>query len=282
MTFRSGWVLKNCRNFASESQKKKETPMAVKKMYLLPGGIVTLDRSILLTGVDMGLKIKAPVFSVLLIHDQGPSLIDCGLHPDALTDPEHTWGPRAKVSKPEMTAEDDIRRRLKALNLEVSDIKQVISTHLHWDHTGGLKFFTHCPIIVQKDEYRFAFHPDSFVAAQYMANHFPSDLNYQLLDGDQIIAPGISVIRTPGHTPGHQSVLIQMESGASFIFAGDVISLQENVAKKIPNSNTWNAQQSVESLYRLDYLSRLLGAEIIPSHDMNSWEKLKKSPDFYR
>ncbi len=141
-------------------------------------------------------------------------------------------------------------------------------THLHWDHTGSLRFFTHCPIVIQKVEYRFAFHPDSFVAAQYMQNHLSSSLNYRLLEGDQIILPGISVVKTPGHTPGHQSVVVRLVSGASYIIPGDTILLKENLTLKIPSSNTWNPQQALDSIYRLEHLSHLLDAEIIPSHDI--------------
>jgi len=255
--------------------------MAVQKMYILPGGFVSIDRSILLTAVDMGKKVKAPVYSILLLHSEGPILIDTGLNPDGLTDPERAWGPRAKLIQPELTKADDIRERLKELNLNISDIKTVILTHLHWDHTGGLRFFTHCPVIIQKTEYRFAFNPDSFVSSQYMQNHIPFSLDYHILEGDQIIVPGISVIRTPGHTPGHQSILVRLASGASYILSGDAISVEENLTLKIPSSNSWNAQQAMESIYRLEHLSYLLEAKIIHSHDLVSWGSLKKSPEFY-
>ncbi len=255
--------------------------MSVKRMYLIPGGMLNADRSILLSGVDIGQKIKAPVTSALLIHDDGPILIDTGLNPDGLTNPEGAWGPRAKLIKPELTQADDIRNRLQEVGVRAEDVKMVIITHLHWDHTGGLRFFTHCPIVVQREEYRFAHQPDSFVAAQYMPNHINFPLQYRLLEGDQIVLPGISVIKTPGHTPGHQSVLIRLESGANFIFAGDTISLEDNLIYKLPGSNTWSAQQSMDGIYRLEHLSQLLPAQIIPSHDIRKWSSLKKSPDFY-
>ncbi len=96
-----------------------------------------------------------------------------------------------------------------------------------------------------------------------------------------MVVPGVSVIKTSGHTPGHQSVLIQTAAGDAWIFAGDAISLQDNLVLKIPGSNTWSAQQAVDSIYRLEHLSHLLKARVIPSHDMQIWAELKKSPDFY-
>lgn len=255
--------------------------MAVEKMFLLHCGYLTLDRSIVLSAVDMGKKIKVPVCSVLLMHPDGPVLIDAGLNPDGLTDPANAWGPRASLIKPDFSEADTIRSRLQQLKLDITDIKMVIITHLHWDHTGSLRFFTNCPIVVQKVEYRFAFNPDSIVSAQYMRNHFDFSLDYQLVEGDKTILPGISVLKTPGHTPGHQSVVIQLDSGSNYIFSGDVISIMENLTLKIPGGNHWSAQLSLDSISRLELLSSLLQAEIIPTHDFDKWEGLKKSPEFY-
>ena len=256
--------------------------MAVKEFYLLPSGFLTLDRSILLTGTDIGKKVRIPVYSILLISEEGPVLIDAGLNPEGIEHPKRAWGPRADLIKPEITEADDIRNRLKELNLDVSDIKMVIITHLHWDHTGALRFFNHCPIVVQRAELRFAFNPDSSFSAQYMKNHFDHPLNYQAIEGDHKIMDGISVIKTSGHTPGHQSVIIKLSSGAYYIFPGDAILVQENLTKKIPSSNNWSAEQSVESIFRLENISSFLGGKIIPSHDIVSWNNLKKSPEGYR
>jgi N-acyl homoserine lactone hydrolase len=238
-------------------------------MYFLPGGFINLDRSILLTVTDMGKSIKAAIYSVLHMHDKGPVLVDVGLNPDGLTNPEDAWGPRAKLIKPELTEGDDIRNRLRELDLDVSDIRMVLLTHLHLDHTGGLRFFNRCPIMVQTAEYRFAFHPDAFVSAQYMRNDFDHPLNFRLLEEDQIVLPGISVIKTPGHTPGHQSILVKLVSGKAYIFPGDAICLRDNLTLKIPPSNSWSSEQATDSIYRLEHLSKLMGARIIPSHDLD-------------
>ncbi|MEK6653569.1 MAG: hypothetical protein AABY92_00235 [Thermodesulfobacteriota bacterium] len=94
--------------------------MGAREMYILPGGFINIDHSLLMGGVGMGKVILAPVFSVLVIHDEGPVLIDTGLNPEGRLDPDSTWGPRAKLIKPEVNAEDDIRTRLGQLNLKPS------------------------------------------------------------------------------------------------------------------------------------------------------------------
>lgn len=252
--------------------------MAIEKIYILPGGLLHIDRSIFLSTVDMGMVIKAPVFSILLYDPEGSIIVDMGLNPSGVDHPDEAWGPRAKLIRPTVTPEDDVRARLKELSLTKNDIKAVIITHLHWDHTGALRFFDHCPILVQRDELRFAFNPDPFLSSPYMANHFDHQLNFLPIDGDRLVAPGISVIKTPGHTPGHQSVLVKTIAGQYFIFAGDAISLQENLTRKISLGNTCNARDCLDSIHRLDHLSQLLGAEIIPSHDLEVFQAINTWP----
>ena len=255
--------------------------MAVRSFHILPAGFLNLDRSILVSGTDIGMKIEVPVYSVLLFHDEGPILIDTGLNPDGLTDPAKAWGPRAALIRPRMTEKDVIENRLKDLNLTPSDIKMVILTHMHWDHVGGLRYFTRCPVVVQKAEYRFAFHPDTFVSGQYMRNHFDFQVPYKIIEGDSMLLPGLSVISTPGHSPGHQSVVIRLRSGQSHIITGDAVSTLDNMMMKIPGGNSWNGQLAVESIYRLEHLSVMLEAAIYPSHDGLLWRDFRKSPDFY-
>jgi N-acyl homoserine lactone hydrolase len=256
--------------------------VAVDSLTILPNGYLTLDRSILVAGTDMGMKMRVPVYSVLLMHEEGPILIDTGLHPGALTDPEGVWGPRARLIRPEMTEEDVVASRLRALGIEPGAVRMVILTHMHWDHTGGLTCFSHCPVVVQKAEHRFAFAPDSFVAGQYMRNHFDLPLPYEQIEGDRMLLPGVSVVKTAGHSPGHQSVLVRLKSGATCIITGDAVSTLDNVRLKIPGSNVWSSQLAAESISRLEHLAELLGARLFPSHDHSTWMELRKTPDCYR
>jgi N-acyl homoserine lactone hydrolase len=239
----------------------------VKRVWILRTGTLKLDRSILLLGRGYGVKETVPVYTVLLGTSDGYILIDTGMNPAGKDDPEGTWGERAKLIVPKVGRKDDIRYRLDEIGVSPDDVKYVINTHLHWDHTGGNRFFPKATFFVQNAEYRYAYHPDTNLGASYMRNHFDHELNYRLLDGDEDVANGVRIMMTPGHTPGHQSVLATFETGKSLLIAGDAAYTFENIEKRIPPGNCYDYTLSVQSLHKLITVAHLTGASILPSHD---------------
>lgn len=252
--------------------------MAVKRAYLLEGGYLKLDRSIMIAGGEYGRTELGPVYMVLLETSKGWVLIDTGLNPVGVSDPEKAWGPRARAVPPVLHAEDDVRCRLKQLGLTPDDVRQVIHTHLHWDHTGGNRFFPNATFLVQKAEYRFAFWPDHHFAGPYMRDHFDCGVRYELVEGDVEVMPGVYLLFTPGHTPGHQSVLITLASGRRLLFTGDAAYMTENFDRMVPPGHMWNPSCGMESLLKLKTVQSLTGALLLPSHDPNLWTRVPRSP----
>jgi N-acyl homoserine lactone hydrolase len=97
------------------------------------------------------------------------------------------------------------------------DVACVINTHLHFDHCGGNRLFAGTPIYVQRVEREAAREPDYTVPDWA---EFPG-ATYVELDGEAEIASGVRVVPTPGHTPGHQSVLVETHDGL-VVVGGDV------------------------------------------------------------
>lgn len=248
----------------------------VKNLLVINNGQLDIDQSLLVSGKGAGKILRVPVYSVLLETEKGYVLIDTGLNPDGLGDPEKTWGERVKTIPPIMYPEDDIRRGLERINVNTNEVKYVINTHLHWDHTGGNRFFKNAVFFVQKSEYRFAMYPDHHLRLSYMKNHFDVDVNYQLIEGDYELLPGVMIIHTPGHTPGHQSILITLNDSRKFIVGGDAVYTWENFDHVIPPGNCWSSYESILSLHRIITIQRLTGAFLLPSHDSNFWEKYNK------
>jgi len=113
---------------------------------------------------------------------------------------------------------------------ELEHVDTVINTHLHFDHCGGNRRFLGVPIYVQRAELAAVAEPD------YMVDWvFFDGADYRELDGDTELFDGISVLSTPGHSPGHQCVVVETEEGP-VVLGGDVTYvMDELVAGGQPN-----------------------------------------------
>lgn len=118
-----------------------------------------------------------------------------------------------KVPETEVTS---ILDGLTELSLKPEDIGIVIVTHLHWDHIALGSLFKNAKFIVQKSELDYAVNPHPVDAHIYDKKTF-AGLNFEVIEGQKEIMPGISVFPTPGHTPGGQSVEVSTESGKAVI-----------------------------------------------------------------
>jgi N-acyl homoserine lactone hydrolase len=106
---------------------------------------------------------------------------------------------------------------LGRLGLEPSDIDTVILTHLHGDHVELARKFSKATFIVQKSELDFARQPRGVSSAIPYRKELFEGLEFEVIDGDKEILPGIKVLLTPGHTPGGQSVTIRTSKGVAVI-----------------------------------------------------------------
>ncbi len=128
-----------------------------------------------------------------------------------------------------------IEHSLQTYNVASGDIGLVINTHFHFDHAGGNTrkdergrihpTFTNASYFIQKGEWDAAMSPNERTKGSYLLENYevlPDEAGLDLLEGDSEILPGISVMRTPGHTAHHQAVFIASE-GQKAIFLGDLI-----------------------------------------------------------
>jgi len=105
---------------------------------------------------------------------------------------------------------------LGKVGLKPEDINIVILTHLHSDHVALASRYTKARFIVQKAEIDFALNPHPLAAGSYHVEQF-NDLNFDVISGDKEITDGVSVLLTPGHTPGGQSVAVSTPAGTAII-----------------------------------------------------------------
>jgi N-acyl homoserine lactone hydrolase len=229
-----------------------------------------------------GEKVLSPFSACLIDTDDGPVLVETGLNPDGRRDPTAAAGERARAAKLMLREEDDIRARLKEIGLEPADVRIVILSHMHWDHAGGCKFFPHATFVVQRAEYRFALYPDRAFSRSYVRPLFEGMENLDLREGDEEVVPGVWVISSPGHSPGHQSVLVSLPETGKMLLAFDAIDTWANVELETPGGVCWNGGLAIDSIRRLVQLAKREGATLVPGHEPGCWNTLKRSPDCYR
>ena len=256
--------------------------MAIRGLYVLPNANTQVDQSLFLAGRGMGKKLPAPVLVYLIRADEGNILFDAGCDPEVITDAKKAWGNASDYLSVSMTEEGDIRRYLRELNLTPEDIHYVVISHLHIDHAGALRFFSKSQILVQEDEYRFAYHPSSFAAANYRKPDFDyPHLNWKLLDGDFRLFPGATIVLSQGHSPGTQSLVVDLPETGTVVLAGDSIPLRRNVERGILPGIVWDPGLAMKSMQRLKVIAEERGGTIFPGHDAEFFQTLKKFPDYY-
>lgn len=146
-----------------------------------------------------------PVHGFVVTHPGGAVLVDTGVG-----GPDEILSDWRVVNRSAADA-------LAELDMTPGDIDLVINTHLHFDHCGQNAVFPHAPFYVQRAEVERAKRE-----ARELYDWFGfMDAQFELLDGDAEVLPGLRVIATPGHTVGHQSVVVESADGLSDVLVGD-------------------------------------------------------------
>ena len=166
-------------------------------------GIRRVDQGIMTYQQKYGRRIWLPMWSFLVQGDGKNILVDTGLD-DFMTPPEFVE--ETGLEEP-LSMEEALARH----GLTPADIDIVINTHLHDDHCGNNTLFTRADFYIQQEELDFCQTPHP-LDYRYETD-FIENLNIKPLDGDMEILPGIEIIKTPGHTPGSQTVRINTAKG---------------------------------------------------------------------
>jgi N-acyl homoserine lactone hydrolase len=205
-------------------------------------------------------------------HDGKNILIDSGLPADYVPPP----------GLPPSANNKNVLAHLADLRLNPRDIDILVSTHFDVDHAGYHDSFPQAEHIVQRKHYELARsgHP-RYAAARPHWDH-PS-LHYTLIDGDTELLPGLTLLETSGHAPGHQSVLLHLPQTGSVLLAIDAVILQ---CLFTPDRNKWPIDDNEEQLRAstqklLDLVEREHITLTIFGHDGQQWQTLKKAPYFY-
>jgi len=225
------------------------------EIHLLSNGYFTLDKSFLVYSKYQGKIYEAALKPLLVLTDNERILVDTGIGELPL---QHR-----KFHKVKKNPSQNLQVQLQNFKLKPEDITIVINTHLHFDHCGNNKIFKNARFYVQADELRYAYAPDRFQKAAYLQKFFDVDVDYQMLKGQCHVTDGVTIAPTPGHSIGHQSVIIQ-DGSNRFVYCGDAAPLKENLEKRNIPGILYRADQALKSI---DKLRAIKDTVYIFSHD---------------
>jgi N-acyl homoserine lactone hydrolase len=225
------------------------------ELHLLSDGRFTLEKSFLVYAKYQGEIYEATLKPLLAITDKEKIIIDTGIGEL----PEKYRKFHTVKRKPN----EVLRAQLQRYNLKPRDIDVVINTHLHFDHCGNNKDFTNAKFYVHADELRYAYAPDRFQRASYIQDFFDVNVEYVPIHGSHRITEDVRITATPGHSIGHQSVVIRKDE-KNYVYCGDAAPLRENLERRNIPGVLYRSDQALQSI---DKLRSIENAVYIYSHD---------------
>jgi glyoxylase-like metal-dependent hydrolase (beta-lactamase superfamily II) len=256
---------------------------SVRRVLPLILGWERLPRSFSLYGETSGERLVEPVPALLLDTDDGWALIDTGFNDALIRDPwlcARLHG-RNRDIEPLLPPGDGepLAAALAVHGVDVADVTRVYLSHLHNDHAGGLRLFeARVPVVVQQRELAWGFseHPGPEQYGTFRVDYDDPRIPWQVIDGDAELAPGITAVLTPGHTPGHMSFVVDLPDGSGYVFAVDAGDLIENFEDEIAPGGFVHcaAEDCLPAIRRLKALAAERGYPIIPGHDPRVWPAL--------
>jgi N-acyl homoserine lactone hydrolase len=245
----------------------------LKRMYVLDcGRLIAKDQSRWTPGVNAGQPREFSNNCYLFQHERGALLWETGV-PDSVV--EHKNGLTAPSGVVVWFRDKTLKAQLESLSVNPADIAYVAISHAHGDHIGNAGLFANSKILMQKLEHEFAM------------NTTPKPLNdnqkVETLSGDRdVFGDGsLTIIATPGHTPGHQSLLVKLPKTGALILTGDLVHFQYMWDKKVVPPFNFNKEQSLLSIDRVARLLAEHKAQLWIGHDKDITARIDRAPKFY-
>jgi N-acyl homoserine lactone hydrolase len=251
-----------------------QTKSGLDRLYILNCGEgVAGDISRWSPGVNIGKSMEMSENCYLIHHTQGWLLWDTGL-PDALAampngqapaDPRAIYWHRPKT----------LASQLEALGIEPAQIKYLAISHTHPDHIGNVEQFPQSMLLVQRAEYDW---PTPSGVGRFKPEHPVTKL-----EGDyDVFGDGsVTIIATPGHTPGHQSLLVKLPKTGAIVLTGDAVHFKDNWDNRRVPSINFDKDKTLASMQRIADVLAKEKAQLWINHDKAQTDTLKHAPEFY-
>ena len=257
----------------------------IKRMFLIETGrIIVPDSDPYAKYHTETFKYSIQVPAVLLEHeDKGLVLLDTGIEPNHFSN--------SQVSRLIYDENMRIDHQLEKNCYTADDVKNIILSHWHRDHHNQLFLFCNATLFIRQKELEglqatplVGYSPDEVSSFERFKTEcpkmeielIPDEKEYDLFGDGSIV-----LIDTKGHTPGHQSMMVSLCNSGTWIFAVDAIHNELHFTEHNYIENTWNLEKHIESMNRLEKISKSYNGRLIFGHDVDQWSQLKTLPEYY-
>jgi glyoxylase-like metal-dependent hydrolase (beta-lactamase superfamily II) len=246
----------------------------VEKLYILNCGEgLAGDIGRWSPGVNEGKSMPFVDTCYLIKHARGWFLWDTGVSDAvaAMPDGQKPADPRMTHWRKPVTLAAEIER----VGIKPSDVTFMAVSHTHPDHIGNVELFPQAMLFVQKAEYEW---PGANNTPRFKPEHPVTKL-----EGDRdVFGDGsITIISTPGHTPGHQSLLVKLPKTGALVLSGDAVHFRSNWENRGVPSGNFNKEQTLASMQKIADLLAREHAQLWINHDKAQRDGLKMAPAFY-
>src|SRR6266849_8677728 len=246
----------------------------VQRLYVLDcGQNVGKDQSRWSPGVNEGKPIEFSDNCYLIRHAKGLLLWDTGI-PDAVAAmPDGMVVANGAIT---FRRAKTLAAQLVEIGVKPADITYVALSHTHGDHVGNVVLFPSSTIMIQGAEYDWAM-------TQPAKPAFAPTQTIEKLTGDRdVFGDGsVMILSTPGHTPGHQALLVLLPKSGPIVLSGDAVHFRDNwEQRRVPGMN-FNREQTLASMERIASVVEARKAQLWINHDKAQSAQLRYAPAYY-
>lgn len=254
-----------------------------RRLHVLLLGYEPIPEAVSVRGGDPAAFLLEPVTGAVVEYDDAWVLLDSGFNVDTVRDParraaHYNYDSYTAIVPPG----DPLLDQVAALGLTWDRLAFTAISHLHCDHSGGLRHLVDGPpVVLQRDEHGFAVDEAGVEHAFFRSDYTLPGLAFSLVDGDTELAPGLRALDTRGHTPGHMSFAVDLAGAGTVVLACDAADLHRNITEPVACGTTTHphlepaADAAARRLHELDATD---GVQVWPGHDPHFWAGLGGRP----
>jgi glyoxylase-like metal-dependent hydrolase (beta-lactamase superfamily II) len=261
------------------AQQAAKSSSGIQRMYVFNcGESRTTDVSRWSPGVNVGQPWEFSNNCYLIRHAQGLMLWDTGLADSIAAMPD---GLVALGGALQMRMPKTLVAQLAEIGVKPTDVRLIAFSHFHPDHAGNANLFPNALLFIQETEYEALFGPapQKFGFQPAQVEKLRGNPTVRLKGDRDVFGDGsVVILSTPGHTPGHQSLLVRLPQTGAVILSGDMAHFESNwTNRRVPGMN-FNSAESVKSMDRVAALMKQYDAQLWINHDKTQSARVPKAP----